>query len=202
MLIEQKVQVKWSGNNRKHYELKGYIYTKHGEFFDCKAEDLSPNSDYLVAVRCDNCGEIEQISWLKYFKRIHDGKFYCVKCGHKLLTIKKYQQNRLINGKSFKQWCLDNNREDILDRWDYNLNDCNPNEINYGTNVGYYFKCPQGLHKQQLHDRYKKYIAYINGYQYLEIPYWTEKDESYKQLIDDKIEEILNKKRNFIIEQK
>jgi hypothetical protein len=25
----------------------------------------------------------------------------------------------------------------------------------------------------------------------LEIPYWTEKDESYKQLIDNKIKEIL-----------
>lgn len=49
----------------------------------------------------------------------------------------------------------------------------------------------QQLHKQQLHDRYKKYIAYINGYNYLEIPYWTDdKNETYKKLIDDKIKEI------------
>ena len=54
----------------------------------------------------------------------------------------------------------------------------------------------QELHKQQLHDRYKKYISYIIGYLYLEIPYWTEKDESYKQLIDNKIEEILVKNKN------
>jgi len=46
------------------------------------------------------------------------------------------------------------------------------------------------LHKQQLHDRYKRYIAFRNGYFYLVIPYWTVKDESYKQLIIDKIKEI------------
>lgn len=51
----------------------------------------------------------------------------------------------------------------------------------------------QQLHKRQLYDRYKKYIAYINGYHYLEIPYWTDdKNETYKKLIDKKIEEILN----------
>lgn len=47
------------------------------------------------------------------------------------------------------------------------------------------------LHKQKLYDRYKKYVAFCRGYFYLEIPYWTEKDESYKTLIDSKITEIL-----------
>jgi hypothetical protein len=49
----------------------------------------------------------------------------------------------------------------------------------------------QQLHKRQLYDRYKRYIAFRNGYFYLAIPYWTEKDESYKQLIDNKIQEII-----------
>jgi len=52
----------------------------------------------------------------------------------------------------------------------------------------------QQLHKQKLHDRYKKYVAFCNGYFYLAIPYWTEKDETYKKLIDNKINEILHKK--------
>jgi hypothetical protein len=47
------------------------------------------------------------------------------------------------------------------------------------------------FNKQKLYDRYKKYVAFCNGYFYLVIPYWTEKDESYKQLIDDKINEIV-----------
>lgn len=49
------------------------------------------------------------------------------------------------------------------------------------------------LHKRRLYDRYKKFIAFNNGYFYLEIPYTSEKDESYKSLIDNKIEEIIKK---------
>jgi hypothetical protein len=52
------------------------------------------------------------------------------------------------------------------------------------TSVEYEF------HKRKLYDRYKKYVAFCNGFYYLEIPYWTENDESYKKLIDDKIKEI------------
>lgn len=45
---------------------------------------------------------------------------------------------------------------------------------------------------QQWKDRYKKEYALSLGYYYLEIPYWTEKDESYKILIDDKVNRILS----------
>lgn len=44
--------------------------------------------------------------------------------------------------------------------------------------------------QRQLYDKYKKNFALNSGYFYLEIPYWTERDESYKNLIDDKIREI------------
>jgi len=54
------------------------------------------------------------------------------------------------------------------------------------------------LHYQKLKDRYKKLIAYKRGYEYLEIPYWTNNDESYKILIDNKIKEIQKQyKRRF-----
>ena len=42
--------------------------------------------------------------------------------------------------KSFKQWCTENNRQDVLDRWDYDLNYCKPCDIGYATNHKYYFK--------------------------------------------------------------
>ena len=48
---------------------------------------------------------------------------------------------------SFEQWCLDNDRHDLLDLWDYELNNKIPSEINFGTEDGYWFKCPRGLHK-------------------------------------------------------
>jgi len=47
------------------------------------------------------------------------------------------------------------------------------------------------FHKRRLYDRYKKYISYVNGYHYLEIPFWTVDDGSYKSLIDSKISYIL-----------
>ena len=40
-------------------------------------------------------------------------------------------------------------------------------------------------------DEFKKNYALENGYHYLEIPYWTKDDESYKELINNKIKEIL-----------
>ena len=49
----------------------------------------------------------------------------------------------------------------------------------------------QALLDQQHRDKIKKDYALSQGYHYLEIPYWTEHDESYKTLIDSKIHEIL-----------
>ena len=44
----------------------------------------------------------------------------------------------------------------------------------------------------QWKDEYKKQFAISSGYYYLVLPYWTFKDDSYKTLIDNKIQEILN----------
>lgn len=45
---------------------------------------------------------------------------------------------------------------------------------------------------QKWKDEYKKQYALLQGYSYLAISYKTEKDESYKTLIDEKIKEIQN----------
>ena len=50
----------------------------------------------------------------------------------------------------------------------------------------------QALADLQWRDEYKKQYALSQGYHYLAIPYWTEQDESYKTLIDEKIQQILN----------
>lgn len=49
----------------------------------------------------------------------------------------------------------------------------------------------QELAELQWRDEYKKQYSISQGYHYLAIPYWTEQDESYKTLIDQKIQEIL-----------
>lgn len=44
----------------------------------------------------------------------------------------------------------------------------------------------------QWKDQYKMGYALSQGYYYLAIPYWTEKDGTWQQLIDDKLQEIYN----------
>lgn len=45
-------------------------------------------------------------------------------------------------GKSFYDWCIENKRQDLLDRWDYDLNDCSPKDVSYASGrKKYYFKC-------------------------------------------------------------
>ena len=46
------------------------------------------------------------------------------------------------SGKSFYDWCVENNRQDLLDRWDYDLNNCAPKDVSYAASKKkYYFKC-------------------------------------------------------------
>ena len=52
--------------------------------------------------------------------------------------------------KSFYEWCIENNHEDWLELWDYELNECSPKEVGYGSNKKYWFKCPRGLHDSKL----------------------------------------------------
>ena len=66
-----------------------------------------------------------------------------------------------IKSKSFGQWCVENNRQDILNRWDYELNKCKPSEISYGTQKKYYFKCPLDTHQSE----FKKINNFTNGHQ-------------------------------------
>ena len=56
----------------------------------------------------------------------------------------------------------------------------------------------QYLHERKLYDRYKHIYAIQHGYHYLEIPYKKifDKQETYKKLIDDKINEIKQFKNN------
>lgn len=50
---------------------------------------------------------------------------------------------------SFGQWCLDNNRIDILDRWDYDSNSHDPFRISKASGVKCYFKCPKSIHESE-----------------------------------------------------
>ena len=50
---------------------------------------------------------------------------------------------------TFKQWCVDNNRNDLLDRWDYEKTGFYPEDITYASAKPVYFKCPKGIHESE-----------------------------------------------------
>ena len=52
--------------------------------------------------------------------------------------------------QTFYDWCIENNRQDVLDLWDYKLNTKSPKEIGSHTNKKCWFKCPRGLHESEL----------------------------------------------------
>ena len=41
MLLSEEVEVKWNAKNKKHYVDLGYTYTKIGDSFTAKVEDLT-----------------------------------------------------------------------------------------------------------------------------------------------------------------
>lgn len=166
MLLTKEVEVQLNSSNFKYYSDLGYeiikikdkigrYRTPKGTTIIVKIEDLPNNSNMKVDIKCDceDCKSpyLKPMTWQNYLKHIKEnGNYYCKYCIMKLFTGKTRKKNKLENGKSFKQWCINNNRQDILDRWDYKLNDCKPEDITYGDNKNYYFKCPRGLHKSEL----------------------------------------------------
>ena len=50
---------------------------------------------------------------------------------------------------SFNQWCEDNNREDLIERWDNFLNQCSPSDVSFKSNNKYFFKCPREIHESE-----------------------------------------------------
>ena len=165
-LITKEVEVGLGGINIKYFENKGYdlpkVKDKYGRIavpkgikIKVKVEDLQDNSIIMVNVKCDcpACeNPIKSIEWRSYLKNIlKNEKYYCNSCATNLFAIKKTNETKLKNGKSFEQWCIENNKQDILNLWDYELNNnIKPNEVNYRSKKKYYFKCSRRLHKSEL----------------------------------------------------
>lgn len=67
-------------------------------------------------------------------------------------------KGRIVGGKSLYNWCIENNRKDILNLWDYSKNDITPHDISFSSSKNYYFKCSKGIHKSEL-----KKITYLTN---------------------------------------
>ena len=49
--------------------------------------------------------------------------------------------------KSFYDWCVENNRMDLNNRFDEKRNGCTTKDVGYKSNLKWWFKCPRELHE-------------------------------------------------------
>ena len=159
MLITKTVKIKWNKKNKEHYVSLGYEFTKTGDKFEVMVEDLTKGCNVIISYKCDDCGVVKECMYKDYVKiKKIDGHNYCDKCRYnhrnnsKIKTYKK-TKNRSSKKikKSFYDWCIDHNRLDVLDRWDYELNECSPKDVSYSANKKCWFKCDKhSEHKSEL----------------------------------------------------
>lgn len=154
MLLSKVVKVKWHSKNRSHFEELGYVFTKWNDEFNVETKDLPKGSHVYVRVKCDgekcNNPYLSPVKWQSYLRCIKpDEKYYCSKCVSQE-RVENGVRTRLLKSKSFEQWCIENKKQDLLERWDYEANSYLPSEIGYASNKKCYFKCPKGLHKSEL----------------------------------------------------
>lgn len=95
MLLSKVVKLKWNTKNRKHYESIGYIFTKYGDEFDVKVEDLTPSSKAVVEVECDFCHNVVVKKKYQTYNIQHHEKYgdCCASCQskkNKLICMDKY----------------------------------------------------------------------------------------------------------------
>ena len=160
-MITKKAKVRWSNGNRKYYEKLGYVFTTYLDEFYVDISDLSKCSRSIIEYECDNCGKIFKCSYADYNRnKKEDGKKYCSDCSRKLFGIVKLKQRALSKSISFEEWCINNGKKDLLDRWDYDKNDITPDKICYKSNLYYWFKCPCN---ENHHSELKRIESIIDG---------------------------------------
>ena len=184
----------WSGkNNMSPFELSPNSAKKvWWRCIDGKHEDYlrACSNSFICDFRCPKCVKDMKNSIIE-----EKAKIYLEKIGYNVLT--EYNCTiRPINPKT--GYCLPYDNEIVLSNGKHLII-----EVHGGQHYKRHYyktinKCSdeeaeEKLKQRKLYDRYKKAYAEHYGYEYLELPYTVfDKKETYKQMIDDKIEEILH----------
>lgn len=104
-LLSETVIIKWNARTKKHYMSKGYNFTKMGDEFEVKVEDLTEMSNFNVKVKCDYCGKEFETKYSNYIvnKKNVIKKYSCEKCGEKKKkesTLFLLEHNKVTNNQS------------------------------------------------------------------------------------------------------
>lgn len=106
ILLSKTVFIKWIHKTKKYYIEKGYTFTKVGDLFEVKVEDLPMGSNVYVDVLCDYCGETYSTQYGAYNKTVRDGKNACRKCSSKRVeetNLKKYGVKNVFELDTIKE---------------------------------------------------------------------------------------------------
>lgn len=144
-IIIEKVTERWNKNNKIHYESKGYLFTNYKDEFIVDIKDLTKWSNVKLTARCDECGEYHTVLYYGYKNKKHtfysnNGDYLCPKCVS-IHRSEKQRFERLKNSITFEQWCINNDKNEFLERWDYDKNQYTPSQVAYKSNLKFYFKC-------------------------------------------------------------
>ena len=100
------------------------------EFPNVDLNKITYGSGIKLYFKCPNCHS--------YLTSVHSRtnmKSSCPICANREV---------LFGFNDLYTWCKKNNREDILESWDYEKNKITPKEITYGSCKKYWFKCKYG----------------------------------------------------------
>lgn len=117
----------WCIENNRQDILDRFDY----ELNNFKPSEISISAKTLCYLKCSRGLHQSEATPVCVLTHRKDSLHLCKRCG------------------SFEQWCLDNNRNDLLIRWDYDLNNKAPYDIASGANEKYYFKCPKNIHNSE-----------------------------------------------------
>lgn len=77
IILQEWVEISWSGRNIPYYQNLGYIYTGKHDRFLCHINDLSHGSNVAVLVRCPECS-LDR--FVRYAGLIRAGHSVCPSC--------------------------------------------------------------------------------------------------------------------------
>jgi Probable Zinc-ribbon domain len=147
MLLDTKIEVKWTRRNRRQYESHGYIYSKIDDPFCVFPHELAEGSNALVYFQCDYCLGVNQTTEKSKMKKYRDllsqrknnGKDCCnsMECKNKK-THEVFILNLIKNKET-----LGDKFPNLLSQWS-NKNNKSPFEYSFGSEEKVWWICEKG----------------------------------------------------------
>lgn len=123
----------------KKYNFEAWcLANNHKDWLDLWDYELNEKAPDMVSYKSS------KQYWFKCARGLHESR-------HKRLSdAVRYNTIQCSKCNSLYQWCIDNNKEEILERFDTELNTESVYDVFKFSNKKYFFKCPKGIHKSEL----------------------------------------------------